>query len=135
MVMLSQWLADGNQPQRRILLLGESLATAYVRLSKVLWSLTPASRPYWSLQGCPTYRACPMRSAANSWANRLEANFGKQEVAHLWEQDAYATSRTNTRTAAIAYVGLPEAQCTSNSKTTDAAPALSAKPTVNTYPP
>ena len=92
MLMLSQWLADGNQPQRRILLLGESLATAYVRLSKVLWSLTPASGPHWSLQGCPTYRACPMPSAADSWANRLEANFGKKEVAHLWEQDAYATS-------------------------------------------
>jgi hypothetical protein len=44
MVMLYQWLANGNQPQRRILLPGESLATDYERL-------TPAHRRCNRLQG------------------------------------------------------------------------------------
>jgi hypothetical protein len=74
-----------------------------------------------------------MLPAADSWANQLELSFCKQKVTRLRKQDAYATSRTDTRTAA--YVGLAEVQCTEHPKTNDAAPALSAlQPTVTTYP-
>ena len=70
MVMLYQWLTNGNQPQRKILLLSESLATGHERLipahrhstlCKGFRSLIPAPRPRRPPPRMPHLRACPMR--------------------------------------------------------------------------
>jgi hypothetical protein len=59
MVMLYQWLTNGNQPQRKILLPGELLATGHERL-------TPAHRHSALCKGSPEFDTSPSTSPSSS---------------------------------------------------------------------